>query len=95
LVWAIDGLLFLLGSVGVLIAVVARMRSGETLIGAWLTVSGVGAGVVLVIAIVGAIILWSRWLQSREERDLQRKFTEVMCLLNLLVVARRMVDVVE
>jgi len=74
LVWAIDGLLFLLGCAGVLIAVVARVRSGETLVGAWLTVSGVGASIVLVLAIVGAIVLVSHWLRSREERDPLRKY---------------------
>jgi len=73
-VWAIDGLLFSLGCVGVLMAVVAKVRSGETLVGAWLTVSGVGASVVLVLAIVGAIVLVSHWVRSHEERDLLRKY---------------------
>lgn len=70
----VDGLIFVLGCLGVLLAIVDAVRSRVSLLTAghrlWTSVEGI----VLVCAIVGIIAVVSRGLQRRAERLLVRKF---------------------
>ena len=73
LVWKIEALLFLLGCSLVLIAVIDCLRSGTSLLTAWHRAWGFAGAVVVVVALIGAVVLASRWLDRRNGQDLVRK----------------------
>ena len=72
--WKIDGALFLLGCLLVLVGVVDGLRSGASLLDAGRRAWAYAGGVVVVVAVVLGIVLAVRWFEHRAERDLTRKF---------------------
>ena len=74
LVWKIDVALWVCGLGVVLAGIVDGLRCGRSpmkmLQGAW----AYSASVVFLVAALGAVVLVSRWLASRQNADLLRKY---------------------
>jgi hypothetical protein len=74
LLWRIDAGLWLAGAVGLIVAIIHGLRSGQAmgaiLRGAW----ACSATVVVVLAMIAAIVLVVRWRSAREEADFLRKY---------------------